>query len=600
MKTKIAYIIILAMIYSMQINFAQEKLSTKSVMENFKSKLLSNESYLQCPVQTPENPNPPNNAVNIPTYGCTLSWSNGGPGTVPPTQVEVQFGPTGNMSTVYYGVPITSWDVPGALNYFTNYQWRVINKIDTCSISETWSFLTIQDPNFVGWYEPFANLSNWTTVGPMGMTNWSVMNSNYSGGNAPELQFSWSPSFNGESKIRSVYIPILAHQCCLFSFKFYLDWYANPSGTISIGLTYDGGASSILLYVLENPTGSVGPLNITKTFGTQSTNPPYPQIEITYIGYSFNIDYIYWDDISFDYLLSDMCPPGAPGNLTAQIIFDPNLQVQLGWQDYTWNEDGFKVLRKNGQPGDPGNYILVGTVGQNQIQYIDDTVLPESTYTYKVFAYNQYGQNSSNTTTIAVPVPVELISFTTEVNDNFVTLFWQTATETNNSGFEIERKKSEVRSQESEWKRIGFVEGKGTTTEMQNYSFTDKPEAGIYKYRLKQIDYDGTIAYSSEIEAEVKVPNVFSLEQNYPNPFNPSTVIRYQLPVSSDVTLKVYDILGKEVVTLVDEYKPAGKYEVEFNALSSFRLVRNLTSGTYFYQLQAGSFIETKKMSLLK
>ncbi len=135
---------------------------------------------------------------------------------------------------------------------------------------------------------------------------------------------------------------------------------------------------------------------------------------------------------------------------------------------------------------------------------------------------------------------------------------------------------------------------------MQNYSFTDKPEAGIYKYRLKQIDYDGTIAYSSEIEAEVKVPNVFSLEQNYPNPFNPSTVIRYQLPVSSDVTLKVYDILGKEVVTLVDEYKPAGKYEVEFNALSSFRLVRNLTSGTYFYQLQAGSFIETKKMSLLK
>jgi hypothetical protein len=212
------------------------------------------------------------------------------------------------------------------------------------------------------------------------------------------------------------------------------------------------------------------------------------------------------------------------------------------------------------------------------------------------------------TVTYTYAIPVELISFTSEVEEDVVTLFWQTATETNNSGFEVERSQlSKVKSQ-TDWERIGFVEGKGTTTEIQSYSFTDKPEPGIYKYRLKQIDFDGSFEYSQEIEAEAKAPNVFSLEQNFPNPFNPSTTIRYSIPnviasgakQSQMVTLKVYDILGNEVATLVNEEQTAGTYEVEFNTSSSFRLVRNLTSGIYFYQLKAGSFIETKKMIFLK
>ena len=368
---------------------------------------------------------------------------------------------------------------------------------------------------------------------------------------------------------------------------------------------------------MENPTGNVGPVYVFKTFGTNSTPNQYAQIEITYSGYSFNVDYIYWDNICVDYLLSDMCPPGATGNLTAQVIFDPNPQVQLSWQDNTWNEAGLNVLRKNGQPNDPGDYVLVGTVGQNQTQYIDATVLPESTYTYRVFAYNQYGQNGSNTATIAVPVPVELILFTAEVDNNIVKLFWQTATETNNSGFEIERQVGNKKSAAGNWDRLGFVEGKGTTTEIQSYSFTDKPEPGIYKYRLKQIDFDGTFANSPEVEAEVKATNVFTLEQNYPNPFNPTTTIKYTIPfvethrdASLLVTLKVYDILGNEVATLINEEQSPGIYEVEFNTASLSRLVsagqspdqlvRNLASGIYFYNLKAGAFSETKKMILLK
>ena len=177
----------------------------------------------------------------------------------------------------------------------------------------------------------------------------------------------------------------------------------------------------------------------------------------------------------------------------------------------------------------------------------------------------------SRPVTIDVPVPVDLISFISKVNENVVNLFWQTATETNNSGFEIERTSPLPSPYQGEggeagrgWERIGFVEGKGTTTEIQSYSFADRPEPGKYKYRLKQIDFDGSFEYSSEVEAEILSPLVFSLEQNYPNPFNPSTVIRFQIPDQARndnmlVRLKVYDVLGREVTTLVNEEKFAGR-----------------------------------------
>jgi hypothetical protein len=207
--------------------------------------------------------------------------------------------------------------------------------------------------------------------------------------------------------------------------------------------------------------------------------------------------------------------------------------------------------------------------------------------------------------------PIELSSFSAENVDGEVVLKWQTATETNNQGFEIQRLQDSKIEKLEGWGRVGFVEGKGTTTEMQSYSLTDKPEPGSYKYRLKQIDYDGTFAYSTEIEAEVNAPSVFSLGQNYPNPFNPTTKIKYQIPLGfaaspfskggnegGFVTLKVYDILGNEVATLVNEEQAPGTYEVEFSVAQVSR--PEITSGVYFYQLKAGNFIETKKMLLLK
>jgi len=185
-------------------------------------------------------------------------------------------------------------------------------------------------------------------------------------------------------------------------------------------------------------------------------------------------------------------------------------------------------------------------------------------------------------------IPVELTLFKATLSNDNVELSWITATETNNQGFEVQR------NNEGEFESIGFVEGHGTTTECQAYSFTDKDvTSGKYKYRLKQIDYDGKFEYSNVVEVEVSSPSEYSIAQNYPNPFNPSTKIKYSVPQSSNVVLKIYDVLGKEVATLVNEEKPVGSYEVEFNPSS-------LTSGVYFYKLQAGSFVDTKKMLLLK
>ncbi|MBK7632306.1 MAG: T9SS type A sorting domain-containing protein [Ignavibacteriales bacterium] len=194
-------------------------------------------------------------------------------------------------------------------------------------------------------------------------------------------------------------------------------------------------------------------------------------------------------------------------------------------------------------------------------------------------------------------VPVELVSFSASTNENNVNLNWSTSTETNNSGFSIERK--QVYSQQSsigtgEWTELAFINGNGTTTETQSYSFVDNNlSSGKYLYRLKQIDFDGTFEYSNEIEVIVTIPEKFELSQNYPNPFNPSTKIKYQIVTSNPVSLKIYDVLGNEVATLVNEVQPSGNYEVTFDAAS-------LSSGTYFYKLQTGSLVETKKMLLLK
>lgn len=190
-------------------------------------------------------------------------------------------------------------------------------------------------------------------------------------------------------------------------------------------------------------------------------------------------------------------------------------------------------------------------------------------------------------------VPVELTSFTANYSNQSVTLVWQTATETNNAGFEIER--NTAASESSNWVSIGFVRGAGTTTTLQIYSFTDRPDfSGSIYYRLKQKDFDGSASYSSVILINTGAVAAFGLGQNFPNPFNPITEIEFTLAEQSDITLKVYDILGNEIATLASGSHSAGRYTVPFDGTSH-------ASGVYIYKLSYGKGQSiTRKMTLLK
>ncbi|MBK9097718.1 MAG: T9SS type A sorting domain-containing protein [bacterium] len=299
---------------------------------------------------------------------------------------------------------------------------------------------------------------------------------------------SWTPSFNGVSVIRSVAIPLLNNTLTNYSFNYYFDWYADPSGTVTVGITYDGGTTVTPLYNQVNATGNVGPQLMTGSFTTPASGASNAQLVITFNGNSFNNDNIYWDDMCLDWV-----------------------------------------------------------------------------------------------------VPVELTSFNAIANDDEVELNWTTATETNNRGFNVERMSSA-----GEFVQIGFIEGKGTTTETQTYSFVDtKLQAGNYTYRLKQVDFDGTYTYSSEVSVEVELPLEYTLEQNYPNPFNPTTTIKYAIAEDGFVKLAVYNMLGEEVATIVNNIQKAGRYEVSLDA-------GELSSGVYVYRIETANFKSAKKLMLMK
>ena len=239
--------------------------------------------------------------------------------------------------------------------------------------------------------------------------------------------------------------------------------------------------------------------------------------------------------------------------------------------------DEIWVQRYNGSANnwDEANSIALDNAGN---VYVTGFSTTNTNYDFTTIKYSQ------------PPIPIELTSFTLNVtNVGDVVLNWSTATETNNQLFEIER-----RTNDGEYYTIGNVEGSGTTTSPKEYSFIDQMvESGEYYYRLKQIDFSGAYEYSNEISVEVTSILTSSLVQNYPNPFNPFTTIQYSIPKQSIVTLRVYDVLGNEVAALVNEEKTAGTYEINFNASA-------LSSGIYYYRLQAGSFVQTKKLVLLK
>jgi hypothetical protein len=235
-----------------------------------------------------------------------------------------------------------------------------------------------------------------------------------------------------------------------------------------------------------------------------------------------------------------------------------------------------------------GTYRFNGDIAEVLIY---DTVLTSAQRdSVEKYLADRYGITSG-------ALPVELASFTAIASNNSTTLSWKTATETNNYGFEIERRTVESVSRGVvEWTKVGFVAGNGTSSSTHTYSYTDaNVSSGTYAYRLKQIDNDGSYKYSSEAEVTINLPTSYAVGQNYPNPFNPTTTIKYDIPVGTygNTSIKVYDIIGREIATLVNETKEAGSYQVIFNA-------SKLASGVYFYKLQSGSYTSVKKLVLMK
>jgi hypothetical protein len=189
------------------------------------------------------------------------------------------------------------------------------------------------------------------------------------------------------------------------------------------------------------------------------------------------------------------------------------------------------------------------------------------------------------------PLPVLISSFTAGVeNTRDVRVSWTTSMEINNKGFEIERKQSG-----GTWVNAGWLNGYGNSSNPVTYVFMDKKlDAGKYNYRLKQFDYNGNFEYHvCEYEAVVSQPSKFGISQNYPNPSNPVSKIDFQLPSAGKVSIRVYDISGREVALLVDEIKDAGFYSVTFDG-------SKIASGVYFYKIEAAGFVEIRKMVLIK
>lgn len=239
----------------------------------------------------------------------------------------------------------------------------------------------------------------------------------------------------------------------------------------------------------------------------------------------------------------------------------------------------------------------LGTVWTQQSFSDENVVVSSLKYRQadSILAFATHGRGIFTVKVSSTIVPVELSSFNSSIVNNNVKLLWVTEFEENNSGFDIERK-----SLTEEWKKVGFVKGSGNSSNVKNYSYIDNNlEAGKYNYRLKQIDYNGNFQYYSlQNDVLIGTPDNFILSQNYPNPFNPETIINFQISKDSKVELKVYNILGKEVLNVMNEFKPAGFYSAKLNASM-------LASGVYFYRIivndgKGVQFTDTKKMQVIK
>jgi len=393
-------------------------------------------------------------------------------------------------------------------------------------------------------------------------------------------EYMWTPGFQ-----------LTAGTLYDFSFWWAGDNYAGWTGDVFMNTSQvSTGAAQIGTSFVESGTTTTKTYQqFLYTFAPSANGTYYFAIRVNATGVPW---YLSFDDFSFDVAQV----PTAPSNLTA--VAD-TFAILLNWDDNSATELGFKIERKNGDSLSVDPFVEIDSVGANVTSYNDLGRTPNTTYTYRVRAFNQVGYSLySNVITATTIIPVELTSFAANISDNEVVISWTTATELNNRGFDLERKLN------GEWEKLTFIAGKGTKLEETNYSYIDKfsytSYQGTAQYRLKQIDFDGTISYSNVISVELDfTPKEYALYQNYPNPFNPATTIKFALPFESSVRIIIYNLLGEKVDMLFEGIKEVGYHDITWNA-------GRLASGIYLYTIEANSidgtknYTSVKKMMLMK
>ena len=351
-------------------------------------------------------------------------------------------------------------------------------------------------------------------------------------------------------------------------------WWTNPGGT------YSGKTQSKLMQGLYDlAVATLQSSGSNKALAKASYTPDRILIfgGKDSLGMTNNRTFIYTPPYQLDFTRVEISPNettlrvGEKQQFAAKKVDTADAAFALA---PVWSVDGGGAVDKNGlfSATSEGDFTITATDTSNSI-------------------------SGSAIIHVSGVVPVELAFFSAWYENNKVVLRWETKSESNNYGFEIERRIN------SDWEKIGFVKGHGSTAATNSYEFVDNDVnlGTLVQYRLKQINLDGSFVYSDVVNVELKSPASFSLAQNYPNPFNPTTTIEYAVKEPCNVELKVYDIRGREVVTLVDSRHQAGFYKHSFHA-------QNLPTGVYFYRIRmkdpstgsGQSFVAVRKMALLQ
>lgn len=542
------------------------------------------------------NPNPIDSATAVLWFNKNLSWVN------PPnaTTVKVNVGIHPEFLTELYSGPlITNFILPSPLDYRKTYYWR-IDEVDNTGITigSIWLFTTQ-----IGLYPVFIDsfnlgISNWETINLIDSCDWEWKNFSGSNYTLPPTSRTHGIVFDKSkcSNNRSINILELTNPPSLV-------------GYTRCGIGWDNdlmlGGNEDTAYVEVSKDGG---LSWNKVWYRYGRNQRKSQEEIWFLEFRLNWELKVRFYSSFENNTSwwaiDNFYINATGLAFFQQIPPRNLQYVLNTGDslninILWEAgvgppatDRYRVQRKFGDSLDQYAYFTIGETDLNTLSFIDDLIDSNTIYTYKVSLCEGpiQGIESIPLTLLSVPIPVELISFYAFQNNGFVKLNWMTATELNNLGFHIEKSIDNIN-----WHNIGFVEGKGTTTELSHYFFLDSSEILTEQfYKLKQVDYDGSFKYSNIIRTTKQIPDEFNLIICFPNPFNNSTTIQFILDSEEPVQLLIYNPLGELINKLYDGPVEKHKlYNLTFNA-------DELSAGVYISCLKQGNMVYKNKMILLK